>query len=46
MKDSLDPSHILRRLQQAGTPLRKDGCDLARIFFSDKIVEASLRLEE
>src|ERR1019366_1449823 len=45
-KNILDRSHILRRLQQARTPLRKDGFDLARVCFSDKIVEASLRFEE
>src|SRR5205807_9563039 len=46
MKNFLDRTHILRRSQQAGTPLRKNRRDLVSVFFSNKVIAASLGFQE
>ena len=42
----LERPYRLRRLQQAGTPLRETSSNLVLIFFRYEIIEAGLSLEE
>jgi hypothetical protein len=45
-KNLFDRLHILRRCEQASTPLRKNRGDLVVIFFGNEIVEPRRGLEQ